>query len=350
MSKTNSKHKNIFLDSALGKDGSVPDRINGGGANGAVSILFSRGKRSESFFTEDSQLYITPKEYALLKKGEGVRRRVGKWDSLGSRFVEKYRLHRPGKSDFLYKKYLHVAGKYEEIRENLKEQPAIFINRMSVLKLWNASILAAIIIGMVSMSFIYKNLGQSASAVIQDSQPAVMGIMDEKETEEDEWTEEKERVFVDSMVEYLESKEKEALEEKIREMVKGYPMEKMLPHIMEKDRMVISFLIGIAKKESNWGKRVPVLNGQDCYNYWGYRGQRKLMGSGGHTCFNSRKDAVDTVAKRLETLIQEYDRNTPEEMVVWKCGSSCAATGGQAAADKWISDVDMYFSELNSDE
>jgi hypothetical protein len=71
------------------------------------------------------------------------------------------------------------------------------------------------------------------------------------------------------------------------------------------------------------------------------------MGTGGHTCFDSPKDAVDTVAKRMETLIEEYDRDTPSKMVVWKCGSDCNVTGGQAAADKWISDVAMYFNKLN---
>ena len=74
------------------------------------------------------------------------------------------------------------------------------------------------------------------------------------------------------------------------------------------------------------------------------------MGTGGHTCFNSRKDAVDTVAKRIDYLVNEKKLNTPEKLVIWKCGSSCAATGGQAAANKWISDVKLYLEKARADE
>ena len=131
----------------------------------------------------------------------------------------------------------------------------------------------------------------------------------------------------------------------VRDLVKGHPIEEMLPYIFEKDRVTAAFLIGIAKKESNWGKRRPVLDGQDCFNYWGYRGQRRLMGSGGHTCFNSRKDAVDTVAKRLETLIGSERLNTPAKLIVWKCGFSCEGHGRESV-EKWIADVDAYYSEM----
>jgi hypothetical protein len=123
-------------------------------------------------------------------------------------------------------------------------------------------------------------------------------------------------------------------------------MEKMTPYIAEKDRKVAAFLVAIAKKESNWGKRVPVLNGQDCFNYWGYRGIRDRMGTGGHTCFDSPEDAVDTVAGRLKELV-EADIDTPEEMVIWKCGSSCAGHSDYSVK-KWISDVEMYFSEFGN--
>jgi hypothetical protein len=153
--------------------------------------------------------------------------------------------------------------------------------------------------------------------------------------------------FADQVME-IENIQQQSLEKEIRTMVKGYPIEKMVPYIATKDRTVAAFLVGIAFKESTWGEHVPVLNGQDCYNYWGYRGQRMLMGSGGHTCFNSPKDAVDTVSKRIETLMTEYKNNTPAEMVEpWKCGYDCEATGGRAAANKWVSDVAKYFNELN---
>ncbi len=149
----------------------------------------------------------------------------------------------------------------------------------------------------------------------------------------------------DVFLEYFSEVAEEEYRTKITEMVKGYPIEPMLPYIFEKDRTVAAFLVSIAKKESNWGKRVPVLEGQDCFNYWGYRGVRRLMGTGGHTCFNSRKDAVDTVARRIEKLVYSEQLNTPEKMILWKCGFSCEGHSRESVK-KWISDVDMYFSRL----
>lgn len=152
----------------------------------------------------------------------------------------------------------------------------------------------------------------------------------------------------DIFLEYFDEAAKEEYEDNIRRLVKGHPIEAMLPYIFEKDRVVAAFLIGIAKKESNWGKRVPVLDGQDCFNYWGYRGVRRMMGTGGHTCFNSRKDAVDTVAKRIEKLVYSEKLNTPEKMVLWKCGFSCAGHSRESVK-KWISDVDMYYEQLKDE-
>ncbi len=150
----------------------------------------------------------------------------------------------------------------------------------------------------------------------------------------------------DVFLEYFSETAEEEYRAKISEMVKGSPIEEMLPYIFEKDRTVAAFLVGIAKKESNWGKRVPVLEGQDCFNYWGYRGVRRLMGTGGHTCFNSRKDAVDTVAKRIEKLVYSQKLNTPEKMILWKCGFSCEGHSRESVK-KWISDVSMYFSQID---
>lgn len=153
----------------------------------------------------------------------------------------------------------------------------------------------------------------------------------------------------DIFFEYFNEAEDEKYKDNIREMVKGYPIEAMLPFIFEQDRLTMAFLIGIAKKESNWGKRVPVLNDQDCFNYWGYRGVRKLMGTGGHTCFNSREDAVKTVAKRIDTLVHSEELNTPEKMIIWKCGFSCNGHSRESVK-KWIADVDRYFSQAGGDE
>jgi len=136
------------------------------------------------------------------------------------------------------------------------------------------------------------------------------------------------------------------LERGIKKMVKGYPIEKMAPYIAKKDPQTAAFLVAIAKKESNWGKRRPVLNGQDCFNYWGFRLQSEKMGSGGHTCFDSPKQAVNTVAERLDELIQEEKINSPNEMVVWKCGYGCQDEEKDKSELKWIKDVSYYYNEL----
>jgi hypothetical protein len=135
-----------------------------------------------------------------------------------------------------------------------------------------------------------------------------------------------------------------ALEREIEQMVKGYPIEDMTPYIASYDREVAAFLVGIAKKESNWGKRKPVLAGEDCYNYWGFRMKAERMGSGGHTCFDNPKEAVDAVASRIDQMVKEENLDSPKKMVVWKCGYNC--THPTASVKKWEQDVDYYYSQL----
>jgi hypothetical protein len=69
------------------------------------------------------------------------------------------------------------------------------------------------------------------------------------------------------------------------------------------------------------------------------------MGSGGHTCFNSRKDAIDTVANRIDKLVNSERLNTPAKLIVWKCGFSCEGHSRESV-QKWIADVDAYYSEM----
>lgn len=176
-------------------------------------------------------------------------------------------------------------------------------------------------------------------------QTQVLGKKDEKLSQQFDNELDK---FVVETLKRFDSLRQEELEGEVRKMVTGTPMEQMVPYIAQRDRTVVAFLVGIAKKESNFGRRVPVLNGQDCYNYWGYRGIRERMGSGGHTCFDSPEDAVNTVAGRLQELVQA-DIDTPQEMVIWKCGSTCAGHSSYSVR-KWISDVDMYFSEIENPE
>jgi len=132
----------------------------------------------------------------------------------------------------------------------------------------------------------------------------------------------------------------------INQMVAGYPIEQMAPYIAKQDPKTAMFLIAIAKKESAWGKRHPVLDGQDCYNYWGFRLKAEKMGSGGHTCFDTPQQAVETVASRIDELVQQENIDTPKDMIVWKCGYGCQDKSKTASEKKWISDVDMYYSKL----
>ncbi len=134
-------------------------------------------------------------------------------------------------------------------------------------------------------------------------------------------------------------------EKEINDLVQGYPIEKMTRYIAKQDPKVAAFLIAIAKKESAWGERKPVLNGEDCYNYWGFRLKSDRMGSGGHTCFDSPEEAVEIVGARLNRLVNDEKIDTPKEMVIWKCGYSC--NGPEAAgSEKWIKDVDYYYKKL----
>ena len=196
---------------------------------------------------------------------------------------------------------------------------------------------------LTAMTFTFFDQGVSAQSSLVEVTPVVAGVVSENGASEaaDAFLE-----GDDVFLEYFSEAAEEEYQTKMSDMVKGHPIEEMLPYIFEKDRTVAAFLVGIAKKESNWGKRVPVLDGQDCFNYWGYRGIRRLMGTGGHTCFNSRKDAVDTVAKRIEKLVYSQKLNTPEKMILWKCGFSCEGHSRESVK-KWISDVNMYFSQLD---
>ena len=211
------------------------------------------------------------------------------------------------------------------------------------------SIASGIAFGMVSMAFISHSFGggvfaRSETPVTPQVNTETATLAETPSTPTDVSYDPEQDIFF----EYFNEVTQVQYENNIRAMVKGYPIEPMLPYIFAQDRLTAAFLVGIAKKESNWGKRVPVLDDQDCFNYWGYRGVRRMMGTGGHTCFNSRKDAVETVAKRIKDLVNSQKLDTPEKMIVWKCGYSCQGHSRESVK-KWISDVDMYFSRLNED-
>jgi len=132
-------------------------------------------------------------------------------------------------------------------------------------------------------------------------------------------------------------------ERNINKLVSNQPIREMIPLIAGEDKMTAAYLVAIAKKESNWGKYSPKKNGQTCYNYWGYRGEENPTLSG-YSCFGSPEEAVSIVGNRIKELTSQ-NIDTPQEMVVWKCGASCANFDSYSVR-KWIADVDFYFQKV----
>ncbi len=149
-----------------------------------------------------------------------------------------------------------------------------------------------------------------------------------------------------SAEEVQKEKEKKSLEQEVRTLVAGYPIEAMAPFIAEQDRSVAAFLVGIAKKESDWGRHVPTQNGRECYNYWGYKGVGSLGYGMGYGCFASPEEAITVVGGRIHTLVIEKKNKTPRDMVIWKCGSRSCVGHAPGSAEKWIQDVNVYYSKL----
>lgn len=138
------------------------------------------------------------------------------------------------------------------------------------------------------------------------------------------------------------------LQKHVKTMVSGYPIEAMTPYIATRNKTTAAFLVGIAKKESNWGRRIPRSeDGADCYNYWGYRGAGSRGIAMGHGCFGSPEEAIGIVGGRLDTLVNEYKFDTPEELIVWKCGWSCDGHSSQSVK-KWIADVGYYYKKVKN--
>ena len=133
------------------------------------------------------------------------------------------------------------------------------------------------------------------------------------------------------------------MEKQVRKMVADHPIEEMVPYISDQDKDVAAYLVAIAKKESNWGKFSPKKDGKECYNYWGYRGTYNQTQSG-YSCFDSPEQAVRVVGERIGELIDQ-DIDSPQKMVVWKCGRVCSAHSSYSVA-KWIQDVDLYYRKF----
>jgi len=299
------------------------------------TIQFSQCGIKNKLHTENSGFYY------ISKKG------IKKIDGLNSRDAKENPIYSIGKSDLAI---LGAKRKYSNFRKRCLETFDNSVRVVSPVKMWNFSLVVAIIFGMLSMTMIYRYLGEGVSAKIQEDQSVALAEV-RKEPPVESFNEDVDISYITNLLKDYEANEeigfkRKEMEDEIMAMVEGYPIEVMVPEIVKRDRMIAALLVAIARKESAWGKRVPVLNGEDCFNYWGYRGIRDRMGTGGHTCFDSPKDAVDTVAKRIETLVNREGLNTPAKMVVWKCGYDCS-WDSKTAIQKWISDVDYYYQQLN---
>lgn len=152
-----------------------------------------------------------------------------------------------------------------------------------------------------------------------------------------------------SSVTQNEETEEEALYKKrvadLEELLEGYPLQKMAPEIAKRDPEIAALIVGIARKESQWGVRSPKKNG-DCFNYWGFKGAGGRGVGMGHACFATREEAVEKIANRLEKLVRKRGTSKPSAMVTtWKCGSSCAGHSKESV-NKWVSDVNQYYSKV----
>jgi hypothetical protein len=138
--------------------------------------------------------------------------------------------------------------------------------------------------------------------------------------------------------------ENNIVEKRIDQIVGNAPIKEMVPFIAKLDAQVGAFVVGIAKKESDWGRHAPTQGGKTCYNYWGYKGTGSRGTSMGYACFGTAEEAVATIGKRIDTLVKK-NINDPRKFVVWKCGTSCAGHDPQGV-QKWISDVSLYYGKV----
>jgi hypothetical protein len=264
-------------------------------------------------------------------------------------------------SDYSNNQQIDIYGtlqdRYRNVFDYIRDIISGSLPRVNLVHAWNFSIVASIIFGMFLMTMVYRYLGRSASAgtveidmrpvkneLVAEASPANSGLNGQALSSEEE--KERTQLLEDYQNKIQDGLKNGTMEKELKNMVKGYPIEKMIPYIVEKDKKVAAFLVGIAKKESNWGKISPELKGQDCFNYWGYKSINGEDSSGAYACFDNPKEAVDIVGKRMETFINKKNLTDPGKMVTaWKCGYDCS-WDDPGAVRKWVSDVKMYYDEV----
>ena len=145
--------------------------------------------------------------------------------------------------------------------------------------------------------------------------------------------------------EIAKDKKTEERIKKFEKLLENHPMQEMSKYLAKLDPKVAAFLVGIAKQESNWGKRSPWKGGIDCYNYWGYKTSGSRGKALGHACFGSREEAVATVSKRIDYFVNSTNRNNATKMLVWKCGRTCAGHN-RNDVNRWVYTVDTYSNKV----
>jgi hypothetical protein len=320
-----------------------------------TSLWFSKYGKTADFLSPKSRCYFTQDKLNQLRRGVDATAYRNGFDSLVLQSPRRVNVSRPL---VRYDQYLNLKERYSDFSNYLQDFIRGQVQGVSMVKMWNISLVTSIIFGMFLMTMIYRYMGQGVAAKMKSSQkiaqesasnsnaPEVLGdSTDNAEEKENEVRNAQE--YTARLLQEAKDKEQTEYEASILAMVKGHPIESMVHYIAQKDKTVAAFLIGIAKQESDWGNHAPVLNGQDCYNYWGYRGLRARMGTGGHTCFNDPQDAVDTVAKRIEFLVLNEKADTPNKMVkIWKCGYDCSWDKKENVA-RWVNVVDMYMKKFD---
>jgi hypothetical protein len=182
--------------------------------------------------------------------------------------------------------------------------------------------------------------GKAVCLLRQDALQAFYGVGKAKRS-----VEEDDCLGPDASVLAASGRDASGFEIELRDMLADAPMSAMAPAIAKQDRTVAAFLVGIAKKESDWGRRSPSLEGEDCYNYWGYKGPGSRGAALGYGCFATPEEAVEAVGGRIAHFVHGTRRTTPADMVVWKCGSSCAGHSPESVR-KWIADVSVYYEKV----
>jgi hypothetical protein len=271
---------------------------------------------------------------------------------------------------FRIKKGCHVKYKIrplavlDSIASNRKKEESSNISNWRSLKssplfmLGNLKFSACLlIISLTAFSFTYifqKNFGQSAAAEeLQASGGIVLGATDSQIDDAGAQLADNsnplqlaDENIVMNLIAKIDDEQHADFTNEILAYVKGKPMEDMAPYIAKQPRIVAAFIVGIAMKESKFGTYSPHdANGNDCHNYWGYRGPENTTASG-YSCFATPEAAVTAVGGRIARLV-DGGRTNPAEMVVWKCGASCS-WDDPANVRSWIADVGINFYKLNN--